>query len=148
MAGFLSEEDLAKIKACVLLHKRRELVENVDPRNHLTYLRSKLILDERDCDEIKSARSRQGSAEIFLDILARKGPAGYDEFCKSLLYDETQLFLHTSLTQALSLLRAKVLEDKGNVHCMALGRAQPTTCAIAGDVVVSSPRLGLGEVSP
>ncbi len=116
MAMQLSEQDLAQIKANVLLCKRKELVDNVDPRRHLTYLRSKFVLDERDCDEVKSAQSRQASTEIFLDILARKGQAGYDGFTNALLYEETQIFLLRSLTNTLELLKAKVSEEKGNLR--------------------------------
>ncbi len=109
----LSDKDLEQIKAGVLECKRRELVEKVDPTRHLSYLRGKFILNERDCDEIKSARSRQASMEVFLDIIVRKGSVGYDEFCNALIHEQTQIFLLTSLNNALQVLRAKVIQSKG-----------------------------------
>ena len=112
MSVRLEEEDLANIKIHVLILKRNELVENVDPRRYLTFLRSKYVIDERDCDEIKEVRSRQASAEVFLDILRRKGSTGYDEFCNALAYDKTQVFLLTAMTKTLELLKAKVLDNK------------------------------------
>lgn len=112
----VTEEELYKIKRTVLTHCRKNLVSNVDPRRHFTYLRSKLILDERDCDEIKAANSRIGSAEVFVDILLRKGSSGYDGFCDALLYEKTQLFLLEQLNRTFEVLKSKVKEEKGEIY--------------------------------
>ena len=109
----VTEEDVNMIKRTVLTACRKDLVSNVDPRRHFTYLRSKMILDERDCDEIKSASSRIGSAEIFLDTLLRKGPSGYDGFCDALLYERTQMFLLEQMNKTFEVLKSKVKEQKG-----------------------------------
>lgn len=116
--GLLEESDLESIKYNVLVHQRRQLVDNVDPRRFLTYLRSKFVIDERDCDEIRSTRSRSASVEVFLDILATKGQQGYDEFCNAILHDQTQVFLLTSMNQTLEILKAKVLEHKQKRMCI------------------------------
>ena len=108
----LEESDLESIKYNVLVHLRRQLVENVDPRRFLTFLRSKYVIDERESDEIRSMRSRPASAEVFLDILATKGQEGYDEFCQAILHDQTQTFLLTSMNKTLEILKARVLEHK------------------------------------
>lgn len=108
----LLEQELNCIKLHVLELIRTEIVSNVEPRRHFTYLRSKNVLDERDCDEIKAIPSRAASAEKFLDVLARKGAKGYDEFCKALIDDQTQTFLLTKMSMMLDVLRAKVLENK------------------------------------
>ena len=108
----LVEQELNSIKLAVLDLIRTEIVSNVEPRRHFTYLRSRNVLDERDCDEIKAIPSRAASAEKFLDILMKKGSKGYDEFCKALMYDQTQTFLLTKLSMKLDVLRAKVLEHK------------------------------------
>lgn len=110
--SLLNEEDLKRIKAQVLVQMRRDLVKNIDARRLLTYLRSKYILDERDCDEIKSKSSREASTEVFIDILSRKGPRGYDEFCSAILHDRTQTFLLTAMNKTLEVMKAKVLELK------------------------------------
>ena len=107
MSGQLDEKDLNGIKQNVLVHLRQELVDNVDPRRYMTFLRSKYVLDERDCDVIKSTPSRHASAEKFFDLLAKKGSSGYDEFCNALLYDKTQVFLLTSMNTTLQILKAK-----------------------------------------
>lgn len=109
----LTEDDLIKVKRTVLAAARKELVRNVDPSRHFTFLRSRLILDERDCDEMRSATSRIASAEMFVDILIRKGASGYDEFCDALLYEKTQLFLLNHLNRTFEVLKSKVKEHKG-----------------------------------
>ena len=86
----LELEDLELIKKSVLVHHRKLLVDSIDPSNHLAYLRSKFVLDERDADEIGAPPSRSARCETFLDKLGRKGSVGYDEFCNSLLRDRTQ----------------------------------------------------------
>lgn len=112
MATSTTEEDLREIKAQVLIYLRAKLVENVDPGRYVTHLRSRFVLDERDCDEIKNTRSRAASAEAFLDILGRKGSPAYDEFCKALLKDGTQIFLLEAMNKVLQVLRQKVAEEK------------------------------------
>ena len=106
----LDEEDLKRIKAQVLVQMRRDLVKNIDARRLLTYLRSTYVLDERDCDEIKSKPSREACTEVFIDILSRKGPRGYDEFCNAILHDRTQTFLLTGMNKTLEVMKAKVME--------------------------------------
>lgn len=109
----LTDEELVKIKQAVLTATRKDLVRNIDPRRHFTYLRSKLVLDERDCDEIRSTTSRIGAAELFVDILIRKGGTGYDEFRDALLYEKTQIFLLEKLDKTFEVLKSKVKEQKG-----------------------------------
>ena len=114
--SLLNEEDLKRIKAHVLVQMRRDLVKNIDARRLLTYLRSKYILDECDCDEIKSKPSREASTEVFIDILSRKGPRAYDEFCSAILHDKTQTFLLTAMNKTLEVMKAKVLELKRTLY--------------------------------
>ena len=111
----LTEDDLIKIKRMVLTATRKELVRYVDPSRHFTFLRSRLVLDERDCDELRSTTSRVASAEMFVDILIRKGASGYDEFCDALLYEKTQLFLLDRLNRTFEVLKSKVKEHKGKL---------------------------------
>lgn len=109
----LDEGDLANLKAAVLLRLRPRLVSNVDPRKYMTFLRSKFVLDERECGDIKATASRPAAAEAFLDVLGRKGSQGYDAFCEALFEDRTQVFLLTELTTTLELMKAKLKEHKG-----------------------------------
>jgi hypothetical protein len=111
----LTEQDLTNIKLTVLTLERQEIARNVDPRRFFGHLRAKYVLDERECDEIRSVPSRIGSAEAFIDILKRKGAQGYDEFCNALIKDQTQLFLLQRMSQTLEQLRAKVLERKKGI---------------------------------
>ena len=109
----LSEKDLEHIKNTVLTLERQEISRNVDPRRFFAHLRAKFVFDERDCDEICACTSRIASAELFVDILKRKGAKGYDEFCVALMRDKTQTFLLQNMNKTLELLRSKVLERKG-----------------------------------
>lgn len=109
----LTEEELVRIKKMVLTAARKEMVRNVDPQRHFTFLRAKLVLDERDCEEISAAKSRIASAELFVDILLRKGPNGYDHFCGALMYEKTQLFLLEHLNRTFEILKSKVKTHKG-----------------------------------
>ena len=109
----VEQEELEAIKKSVLTSSRRFLVDNIDPVYHLSYLRSKFVFSERDAEEVNAPSSRSARAEVFLDILSRKGSVAYDEFQNSLCRDRTQLFLLTSMTKTLELLRHKVKEFKG-----------------------------------
>lgn len=109
----VEQEELETIKKSVLISSRRLLVDSIDPANHLSYLRSKFIFDERDAEEISAPPSRSAKAEVFLDKLCRKGSQGYDEFENSLCRDKTQLFLLTHMTKTLELLKHRVRDFKG-----------------------------------
>lgn len=112
MSASLTEQDLLNIKQTVLTLERQEIARNIDPRRFFGHLRAKYVFDERDCDEIRAIPSRICSAELFVDVLKRKGAHGYDEFCNALMKDQTQMFLLQRMTQTLELLRAKVIERK------------------------------------
>ena len=109
----LDDADLANLKAAVLVRLRTRLVNNVDPRKYMTFLRSTFVLDEGECGEMKSLPSRPAAAEAFVDILIRKGPQGYDAFCRALFEDRTQVYLLKEMTTTLELMKAKLKEYKG-----------------------------------
>lgn len=118
----IEQEELETIKKSVLTSSRGFLVDSIDPANHLSYLRSKFIFDEREAEEICAQPSRSARAEVFLDKLGRKGSLGYDEFQNSLCRDKTQLFLLTHMTKKLELLKHRVREFKGKlVHRESFG---------------------------
>ena len=103
----MTGEDLTELKRYVLEASRKLLVENVDAPRFLPYFRSRFVLDQRECDQIKSCsrQSRYDGAEKLLDSLLTKGPHGYDHFCAAIMYDRTQMFLLTALNKRLELLR-------------------------------------------
>jgi hypothetical protein len=109
----IEQEELDAIKRSVLTSSRRLLVDSLDPANHLSYLRSKFVMTERDAEEINAPASRSARVEVFLDKLSLKGSEAYDEFQNSLCRDRTQLFILTSMTKTLELLKHKVREFKG-----------------------------------
>ena len=135
--SLLDEEDLKRIKAQVLVHMRRDLVKNIDARRLLTFLRSKYVLDERDCDEIKNKPSREACTEVFIDILSRKGPRGYDEFCSAILHDKTQTFLLTAMNKTLEVMKARVLELKTKTKAIPLDTPFPS----ARSMELESPQM-------
>jgi hypothetical protein len=108
----IEQEELDAIKRSVLTSSRRLLVDSLDPANHLSYLRSKFVMTERDAEEINAPASRSARVEVFLDKLSLKGSEAYDEFQNSLCRDRTQLFILTSMTKTLELLKHKVREFK------------------------------------
>ena len=103
----ISGDELSELKRYVLEASRKILVENVDAPRFLPYFRSRFLLDQRECDQIKSCsrQSRYDGAEKLLDVLITKGGAGYDHFCAAIMYDRTQMFLLTTLNKRLELLR-------------------------------------------
>lgn len=103
----LEDEDLSQLKRCVLDNMRSILVQNVDPTKFLPFLRSKLVLNDRESAEIKSCCSRSvyDGADKLVDVLCTKGARGYDTFCEAIHQDRTQLFLLTGLNKRLELLR-------------------------------------------
>ena len=109
----IEKEELDAIKKSVLTSSRRLLVDSIDPANHLSYLRSKFILSEREAEEICSPPSRSARAEVLLDKLGLKGSEAYDEFQNSLYRDRTQLFLLSAMTKTLELLKHRVRDFKG-----------------------------------
>lgn len=103
----ISSDDLSDLKRHALEISRKLLVENVDAPRFLPYFRSRFVLDQRECDQIKSCsrQSRYDGAEKLLDVLLTKGSLGYDHFCAAIMYDRTQMFLLTALNKRLELLR-------------------------------------------
>ena len=109
----IEQEELDAIKRSVLTSSRRLLVDSLDPANHVSYLRSKFVMTERDAEEINAPASRSARVEVFLDKLSLKDSVAYDEFQNSLCRDRTQLFILTSMTKTLEILKHKVREFKG-----------------------------------
>ena len=72
-------------KSEVLDDLRDEIVRDLYPQKHFTFLRVHKILDEEDEEEIKFERTRKQQAECFLSKLSKKGPIAFDKFCESLL---------------------------------------------------------------
>ena len=105
----LSGDELSELKRYVLELSRKILVENVDAPRFLPYFRSRFILDQRECDQIKSCsrQSRYDGAEKLLDALLTKGGAGYDHFCAAIMFDRTQMYLLTALNKKLEMLRER-----------------------------------------
>ena len=103
----ISADELSDLKRFVLEASRKLLVENVDAPRFLPYFRSRFVLDQRECDQIKacSRQSRYDGAEKLLDALLTKGSVGYDHFCGAIMYDRTQMFLLTALNKRLEILR-------------------------------------------
>ena len=86
--------DIDLDKASILETHRPSLVESIDPgRVSLqSYLRSKFVLDDQDCQIIKSGVTRQERVCKMLDILALKGPAAIDHFIDALEFEHPTLY--------------------------------------------------------
>lgn len=58
-----------------------------------SYLRSKAILDEEDCERIiNTGNTRQQKVSIFLDVIKRKGSNGMKHFVDALEYEYPELY--------------------------------------------------------
>jgi Caspase recruitment domain len=77
------------------------LCENIDPRRHYCYLRSKEILSCDDQERIDGGQTRKDRASRLIDMLLTKGPTAFDELCASIKEERTQIFLLENLHKAL-----------------------------------------------
>ena len=70
------------------------LLSNIPLPLYLTsYLRSKLVLDEEDCERIlNTGTTRQQKASIFLDVIKRKGAEGMKHFMDALQFENPALY--------------------------------------------------------
>ena len=114
----VSEDELYLLKQEVLDQLRTRLVENVDPQAHFPYLKSKNVLGEGDCDEINAQVTRIAKADRFVDIIARRGPKAYDELCRSLHRNGTQMFLLKAMNCKLEKLRQGYVQRRENLQRM------------------------------
>ena len=71
-----------------------DIVQCLDLDRHfiLSHLRSKLILDDEDCQIIRSPTSRQQQATKFIDVLITKGPNGFIHFIEALEIEYPHLY--------------------------------------------------------
>lgn len=93
MAGDLLDEECS-YRHQVFEQHRIEIIQSVDTEKQflLNYLRSKLILDEEDCERISIAATRTQKVAKLLDILALKGPEACDSFVAALEYEHPKLY--------------------------------------------------------
>lgn len=82
---------------CIEVIDRNHLniVTNIDLERQfiMSYLRSKSVLDDEDCEIIsKTGNTRQQKVSIFLDVIKRKGVAGVKHFFDSLEYEHPSLY--------------------------------------------------------
>lgn len=78
------EEVYVNLKLEVLEDLRGKIVAKLWPNKLYTYLRQNRIMDADDCEVIEAESTRKRRAEKFLDILATKGPEGFDHFCEGI----------------------------------------------------------------
>ena len=86
------EEEEFRVK---LERFRVDIVQTLDLERQFifSFLRSKSILDEEDCERILNAGAgRQQKVAKFLDVLACKGPEGYKVFVESLEIEHPNLY--------------------------------------------------------
>jgi hypothetical protein len=83
----------------------------LQPEKHFAFLRTKRVFDEDDCEEINAKPTRRKKAELFLDILRKKGDSGFDYFCESFIEcGKTQLHI---LNQILDAYEEKIYDNEG-----------------------------------
>ena len=65
---------------------------DLDRQYILSHLRSKFILDDEDCQLIRSGTTRQQQASKFIDVLLTKGPQGFFYFVEALEIEHPRLY--------------------------------------------------------
>lgn len=65
---------------------------DLDRQYILSHLRSKFILDDEDCQLIRSGTTRQQQASKFIDVLLTKGPQGFFYFVEALEIEHPLLY--------------------------------------------------------
>lgn len=101
MAEASQDDARLNIKREILEDLREKLVRDLQPENFFSFLRSKRVLDEDDCDEIVIKGTRKKKAEAFLDLLGKKGHLGFDYFCEAFVVaQKTQPHLFNQLLDA------------------------------------------------
>ena len=64
-----------------LRKNRQALLKDLEPKKVSSRLYSRNIFSEEDKDEVFSKDTKNDQGETLLDILPRKGPTAYREFC-------------------------------------------------------------------
>ncbi len=68
----------------ILLKNRVDLVRDLEPNDLVNFLYQDDILSENDVELLKAESTRKKRAEMFLDLIPRKGPKAFDAFIESL----------------------------------------------------------------
>ncbi|XP_077134538.1 B-cell lymphoma/leukemia 10 [Ranitomeya variabilis] len=97
MTPQLNEDIMADIKKEAIEHLRPYLCEKLIAERHFDYLRSKMILNKDDAEEIMCQTTSRKKAGEMLDRLA-KNPKGLDELIESIRQQRTQDFLIEKIT--------------------------------------------------
>jgi len=72
-----------------------DVVNNLDLNRQFifSYLRSKNVIDEEDCEIIlNTAKTKKQKVSIFLDVIKRKGNSGMKHFVDALEFEHPQLY--------------------------------------------------------
>ena len=77
-----------------LEHHRLDIVRSLEPEKQFLqcYLRSKVVLDDEDCERINNGATRQERAAKMLDILSLKGPDAAKHFVDALEFENPRLY--------------------------------------------------------
>ena len=73
---------------------RVDIVNSIDTDKQFmfSYLRSKFVLDDEDCERINHAVTRQEKVTKMLDILALKGPDAVTYFIDAVEFEHPKLY--------------------------------------------------------
>ncbi|XP_012563591.1 B-cell lymphoma/leukemia 10 [Hydra vulgaris] len=99
----------------VLEDLRDELVKDLFPHKHFSFLRVQKIFDEEDEEEIKYEKTRKQQAECFINKISKKGPAAFDNFCESLLNTAGSQHLLEKLLEAFEK-KTQQINEQGHIR--------------------------------
>ncbi|XP_033116153.1 uncharacterized protein LOC117116262 [Anneissia japonica] len=104
MARFTTEDEYEHFLHCEVIENNFAfLCDNINPTDHVDFLRSERILDQESVEDIMSQTTTRQKCRCFLGYIKRRGSSALPLFIRSLLQNRTQVFivrkLHVSLAK-------------------------------------------------
>lgn len=98
---------MKKVDRKLLLKNRLSLVEDIEANDITSHLYQDGVITENDREKVEVQKTRRDRIEFLLDLLPRKGPKAFDQFCHVLDQSESYQHLARKLAKC-------TLPEKGN----------------------------------
>ncbi|XP_071948254.1 uncharacterized protein [Antedon mediterranea] len=128
MARFSIKEEYEHFLHCEVIENNFAfLCDNINPSDHVDFLRSERIFDQETVEDIMSQTTTRQRCRTFLGYLKRRGHTAFQIFVKSLMKNRTQVFIVKRLNVA--------LEDLKNHPPVSIAERKPRP---SDDEIISS----------
>lgn len=138
MTPQLNEDIMADIKKEAIEHLRPYLCDKLIAERHFDYLRSKMILNKEDTEEILCQTTSRKRAGEMLDRIA-KHPKGLDALIESIRQQRTQDFLIEKITD--EVLRVKNYRLESFRDCSSDTSSETSNGLTSTDEKLVSPQM-------